>query len=192
MSVLERGFTLPEVMLALTFGSLITLAAAKTYPVLRQHSVDVGRHYRLESVLRQLAFGIEKDLRRAGFCAGQCRGQPILISRVPGEAAGSCVIVAYDITRSGRWETLGADAGYFGYRLRQGMLEGQRGVKHCRGTGWERLLDNDEVRIDAFSVKTNQGDSGKTWATLALSGRSKADGGIRRSLVWAVNMASLP
>jgi prepilin peptidase dependent protein B len=40
MPALERGFTLPEVMLALTFGSLIALAAAKTYPVLRQHSVD--------------------------------------------------------------------------------------------------------------------------------------------------------
>ncbi|MBO1504701.1 prepilin peptidase-dependent protein [Serratia proteamaculans] len=192
MSALERGFTLPEVMLALTFGSLIALAAAKTYPVLRQHSVDVGRHYRLESVLRQLAFGIEKDLRRAGFCAGQCQGQPLLIGRAVGEAAGSCVIVAYDITRSGRWETLGANAGYFGYRLRQGMLEGQRGVSHCRGTGWERLLDNDEVHIETFSIKMNAGDSGKNWVTLALSGRSKADKGIRRSLQWAVNMASLP
>ncbi|CAI1150795.1 Type II secretory pathway, component PulJ [Serratia liquefaciens] len=192
MSALERGFTLPEVMLALTFGSLIALAAAKTYPVLRQHSVDVGRHYRLESVLRQLAFGIEKDLRRAGFCAGQCRGQPILLSHLPGEAAGSCVIIAYDISRNGRWEAFGADADYFGYRLRQGMLEGQRGINHCRGGGWERLIDNDEVRIEAFSVKTNLGENGKTWATLALSGRAKADDGIRRSLVWAVNMASLP
>lgn len=192
MSVLERGFTLPEVMLALTFGSLIALAAAKTYPVLRQHSVDVGRYYRLESVLRQLAFGIEKDLRRAGFCAGQCRGKPLLISHASGEAAGSCVIVAYDVSRNGQWEDTGADADYFGYRLRQGMLEGQRGVRHCSGTGWERLLDSDEVRIETFNVKGNTGDGGKTWVSLALTGRSKANSGIRRSLHWAVNMASLP
>lgn len=192
MPALERGFTLPEVMLALTFGSLIMLAAAKTYPVLRQHSVDVGRHYRLESVLRQLAFGIEKDLRRAGFCAGICRGRALLIGHAPGEAAGSCVIIAYDITRNGRWATLGADAGYFGYRLRQGALEGQRGVTHCHGTGWERLLDNDEVRIETFSVKSVAGSSGKTWIMLSLAGRSKADDAIRRSLHWAINMASLP
>ncbi|QUY47865.1 prepilin peptidase-dependent protein [Serratia plymuthica] len=192
MPALERGFTLPEVMLALTFGSLIMLAAAKTYPVLRQHSVDVGRHYRLESVLRQLAFGIEKDLRRAGFCAGNCRGRALLIDHASGEAAGSCVIVAYDITRNGRWETLGADAGYFGYRLRQGALEGQRGVTHCHGTGWERLLDNDEVRIETFSVKSVAGSGGKTWVLLSLAGRSKADDAIRRSLNWAINMASLP
>ncbi|AHY08953.1 prepilin peptidase-dependent protein [Serratia plymuthica] len=192
MPALERGFTLPEVMLALTFGSLIMLAAAKTYPVLRQHSVDVGRHYRLESVLRQLAFGIEKDLRRAGFCAGNCHGRALLIGHAPGEAAGSCVIMAYDITRNGRWETLGADAGYFGYRLRQGALEGQRGVTHCHGTGWERLLDNDEVRIETFSVKSVAGSSGKTWVMLSLAGRSKADDAIRRNLYWAINMASLP
>ena len=192
MSALERGFTLPEVMLALTFGSLIMLAAAKTYPVLRQHSVDVGRHYRLESVLRQLAFGIEKDLRRAGFCAGICRGRALLIGHAPGETAGSCVIIAYDITRHGRWETIGADAGYFGYRLRQGALEGQRGVTHCHGTGWERLLDNDEVRIETFSVKSVAGSSGKTWVMLSLAGRSKADDAIRRNLLWAINMASLP
>jgi len=192
MPALERGFTLPEVMLALTFGSLIMLAAAKTYPVLRQHSVDVGRHYRLESVLRQLAFVIEKDLRRAGFCAGNCHGRALLIGHAPGEAAGSCVIMAYDITRNGRWETLGADAGYFGYRLRQGALEGQRGVTHCHGTGWERLLDNDEVRIETFSVKSVAGSSGKTWVMLSLAGRSKADDAIRRNLYWAINMASLP
>ncbi|WP_421413736.1 prepilin peptidase-dependent protein [Serratia plymuthica] len=192
MPALERGFTLPEVMLALTFGSLIMLAAAKTYPVLRQHSVDIGRHYRLESVLRQLAFGIEKDLRRAGFCAGYCHGRALLIGHAPGEAAGSCVIMAYDITRNGRWETLGADAGYFGYRLRQGVLEGQRGVTHCHGTGWERLLDNDEVRIETFSVKSVAGSSGKTWVMLSLAGRSKADDAIRRNLYWAINMASLP
>lgn len=192
MSAVERGFTLPEVMLALTFGSLIMLAAAKTYPVLRQQSVDVGRHYRLESVLRQLAFGIEKDLRRAGFCAGICRGRPLLIGHAPGEAAGSCVIIAYDIARHGRWETLGADAGYFGYRLRQGALEGQRGVTQCHGMGWERLLDNDEVRIDTFNVKSIAGSTGKTWVMLSLAGRSKADDAIRRSLHWAVNMASLP
>ena len=70
MLTLERGFTLPEVMLALVFGSVIALGAAKTYPLLRQQSVAVGQHFRLESTLRQLAFGIEKDLRRAGFAPG--------------------------------------------------------------------------------------------------------------------------
>jgi prepilin peptidase dependent protein B len=192
MPALERGFTLPEVLLALSFGSLIALAAAKTYPLLRQQSVALGQHYRLELALRQLAFGIEKDLRRAGFCAGRCQGRALLIDHAPGEAPGSCVIVAYDITRSGQWASGGDDAGYFGYRLRQGGLEGQRGVGHCRGLGWERLLDPDEVHIELFNVAVSKAGNGQTLARLTLAGRSAADGGIRRSLSWAVDMAALP
>lgn len=70
MLTLERGFTLPEVMLALVFGSVIALGAAKTYPLLRQQSVAVGQHFRLESTLRQLAFGIEKICAAPVFAPG--------------------------------------------------------------------------------------------------------------------------
>ncbi|EMF06401.1 prepilin peptidase-dependent protein [Serratia marcescens] len=189
---LARGFTLPEVMLALLFGSVIVLGAAKTYPLLRQQNVAVGQHFRLESTLRQLAFGIEKDLRRAGFCAGKCAGRPLLIGQASGEAAASCVIVAYDIARSGQWLTLGEDAGYFGYRLRNGGLEGQRGVSQCDGGGWERLLDQDEVRIERFHVVIERGDHGAALARLTLTGRSASDTRIRRSLSGSVEMAALP
>lgn len=179
-------------MLALVFGSVIALGAAKTYPLLRQQSVVVSQHFRLESTLRQLAFGIEKDLRRAGFCAGQCAGRPLLIGQASGEAAGSCVIVAYDIARSGQWLASGEDAGYFGYRLRNGGLEGQRGVSQCDGGGWERLLDYDEVRIERFHVAIERGDHGATLARLTLAGRSASDTRIRRSLSASVEMAALP
>ncbi|BEM24892.1 MULTISPECIES: prepilin peptidase-dependent protein [Serratia] len=192
MLTLARGFTLPEVMLALVFGSVIALGAAKTYPLLRQQSVAVGQHFRLESTLRQLAFGIEKDLRRAGFCAGQCAGRPLLIGQAAGEAAGSCVIVAYDIARSGQWLTSGEDAGYFGYRLRNGGLEGQRGVSQCDGGGWERLLDHDEVRIERFHVAIERGNHGATLARLTLAGRSASDARIGRSLSGSVEMAAQP
>lgn len=187
MPALEQGFTLPEVMLAMTFGSLIALAAAKTLPVLSQQTADAGRHYRLELVLRQLAFGIEKDLRRSGFCAGDCQGQPLAIGNAAGEAPGSCVIVAYDLNRNGRWEKAG-DAEYFGFRLRAGALEGQRGVTQCSGPGWERLLDQEEVLIDSFSVKPIAGNEGRSVVLLSLSGRSTVREHIQQRLEWAVGM----
>jgi prepilin peptidase dependent protein B len=190
MSTLEQGFTLPEVLLAMTFGSLITLAAAKTLPVLRQQTADVGRLYRLEQVLRQLAFGIEKDLRRAGFCAGQCQGQALVIGNADGEAPNSCVIVAYDLNHNGRWETT-TDAEYFGYRLRAGALEGQRGVMQCKGTGWERLNDPDEVRVTTFSVRQIAGQSGKSVVVFNLGGRSTVRENIQHRLEWAVSMEAL-
>ncbi|WON76017.1 prepilin peptidase-dependent protein [Serratia sp. UGAL515B_01] len=184
---LERGFTLPEVLLAMTFGSLIALAAAKFMPILRQQTVDMGRYYRLELVLRQLAFAIEKDLHRAGFCAGQCQGTAMLIAGAVGESSDSCVIVAYDLNLNGRWEMAG-EAEYFGYRLRAGALEGQRGVTHCRGTGWERLLDQEEVRIESFSVSHQPQSNGKSLVTFRLSGRSTVQQNIQRSLEWAVSI----
>lgn len=187
MRTLEPGFTLPEVLLAMTFGSLIALAAAKTLPMLRQQTVDMGRHYRLDLVLRQLAFGIEKDLRRSGFCAGQCNGRSLLISLAAGEAPGSCVIVAYDLDRNGNWDR-GGDAEYFGYRLRAGGLEGQSGVTQCQGSGWERLLDQEEVRIESFSVSQIAGRDGKSLMLFALSGRSTVRANIERRLEWAVSM----
>ncbi|TQI81949.1 prepilin peptidase dependent protein B [Serratia fonticola] len=190
MPILARGFTLPEVMLAMTFGSLIILAAAKTLPILHQQVADAGRHYRLELVLRQLLFGIEKDLRRSGFCAGECQGKPLLIGNAPGEAANSCVIVAYDLNRNGRWEKSG-DAEYFGYRQRAGALEGQRGVTQCAGLGWERLLDQEEVQIEAFSVSQILDSRGGSVVLLSLSGRSTAKENIQRRLEWAVGMEAL-
>ncbi|WP_156293172.1 prepilin peptidase-dependent protein [Serratia oryzae] len=190
MPALEQGFTLPEVMLAMTFGSLIALAAAKALPVLRLQTADAGRHYRLELVLRQLAFGIEKDLRRAGFCAGQCQGQAFLIGNAEGEVPNSCVIVAYDLNQNGRWENSG-DAEYFAYRLRAGALEGQRGVTHCRGNGWERLHDPEEVRINTFSISETAGHDSKSLVLFSLGGRSSVREDIQQRLEWVVSMEAL-
>lgn len=187
MLVREGGFTLPEVLLAMAFGSLIAIAAAKTYPLLRQQTLAQGQHYRLEVTLRQIAFGIEKDLRRAGFCAGQCTGKPLLIGNAEGEATGNCVIVTYDLNRNGRWEDAGgSDAEQFGYRLRRGALETQRGVTHCRGNGWERVFDQDDIIIEAFTVAVTPGMRGKTQVALALTGRSAFNADIRRSMSWAI------
>lgn len=107
----------------LTFDSLLVLAAAKNYSLLCQQSVAVEQRYRLEFLLCQLAFTIEKDLRRVAHYTGQYAGHALLIDCAPYEAVASCVIVAYDINRSAQWASIDDNAGYFGYRLRQGSLE---------------------------------------------------------------------
>ncbi|WP_245956847.1 prepilin peptidase-dependent protein [Edaphovirga cremea] len=149
-----RGFTLPEVMLALSVGSMVMLSAAKTYPLLRQQSQDMGQRFRLDQLLRQTALMIEKDIKRAGFCQGDdCQGEALRIGNVAGEAANSCLIVAYDLNRNGHWEGSGhPESDYFGFRLRQQALEVQRGVTQCQGNGWEKLLDPEEVIVSAFTL----------------------------------------
>ncbi|MBH1932095.1 prepilin peptidase-dependent protein [Serratia rubidaea] len=184
----SRGFTLPEVLLAMAAGSLIMLATTKAYPALRQQSAAFLGAYQLELRLRQAAFGIEKDLRRAGFCAGRCAGRPLTIARHAGEEADSCVIVAYDLNRNGRWETAGDEAEKFGYRLRAGRLERQRGVSQCNGGGWENLFERDEVRIETFSIRLLPGNNGRRLLRLALSGRSASAVGHARSIRWDINV----
>lgn len=99
-----NGFTLPEVMMAMGVGSMLMLSAAQIYPLMRQRSQSLGRHYQLEELLHQTAFTIEKDVRRAGFCNGICQGKTVIIGNASGEPAGSCIIVIYDLNRNGRWE----------------------------------------------------------------------------------------
>lgn len=175
MSVIPRnclGFTLPEVMMAMGLGSMLMLSAAQIYPMMRQRSQSLGRHYQLDQLLRQTAFTMEKDLRRAGFCNGICEGKPVIIGNADGEAAGSCVIAIYDLNRNGKWESPGtAESEYFGYRLRQGGIEIQRGASGCSGSGWEKLLDPAEVSVTRFNVTEQTSGSAGHLFTLHLEAR---------------------
>lgn len=147
-----QGFTLPEVLLAMAIGSVVMLAAASGYPPIYLQGQRLGQRVWLEQALHQAANRLEKDLRRAGFCAGeQCGTQAILLGAAPGEAAGSCVQAAYDLNRNGRWERSGPEAEIFGYRLSAGALETRRG-EGCHGAGWERLLDPAEVTVTQFQL----------------------------------------
>ncbi len=149
----SHGFTLPEVLMALSVGSMLMLSAAQLYPLLRQRSQSLSRHFQLDQLLRGTLFNIEKDLRRAGFCNGECTGKAVIIGNSEGERPNSCVIIAYDLNRNGRWDLPGSsEPDYFGYRLRQGGIETQRGAENCTGVGWEKLLDPSEVKVTEFNL----------------------------------------
>lgn len=178
------GFTLPEMLLALSIGSVIMLAAAQVYPRLRWQSDQLGQRYRLEQALRQLAFVMEKDLRRAGFCNGQCQGNSWFIGQFNGEQPQSCVIVSYDLNRNGVWEGNGSNnPESFGYRLRQGAIETQRGISDCQGNGWSRLTDAAEIRISDLSIALQQMPASGLF-TLQLGGQWAEKPSITQHLSW--------
>ncbi|QYM92068.1 prepilin peptidase-dependent protein [Dickeya zeae] len=147
-----RGFTLPEVMLAMALSSVTMLAVAQLLPLLRAKTQDSASQLRLEQVLRQTLFGIEKDIRRAGFCAGSCQGTALTLEADASNQV-SCLSVAYDVNRNGRFETAEqSEPEFFSYRLRAGALEVQTGGPRCQGNRWEKLLDPSEVTITRFEV----------------------------------------
>ncbi|MEQ9878210.1 prepilin peptidase-dependent protein [Pectobacterium aroidearum] len=167
----QRGFTLPEILLALSLGSLIMLSAAQLYPLLRSQSQDSAQLFRLEQLFSQVAMGIEKDIRRAGFCAGTCQGKAISMGNYPGEAENSCLNVSYDLNRNGVWDGgEQQDAESFGYRLRGRALEIQSGAHNCQGDRWEKLFDPQEVVLTLFRLQRLAVQNGVALYELQLAG----------------------
>jgi len=170
MYLKQRGFTLPEVLMALSIGSMLMLSSAQLYPLLRQRSQNLSHHFQLDQLLRSAASNLEKDLRRAGFCNGECRGSATFFGQSTGEPAHSCIIIAYDLNRNGRWEPAGNDnAEYFAYRLRAGAIETQRGAANCQGSGWEKLLDPAEVKVTDFNVTKRLTPRGNSLFTINIA-----------------------
>ncbi|MEQ9772145.1 prepilin peptidase-dependent protein [Pectobacterium jejuense] len=167
----QCGFTLPEILLALSLGSLIMLSAAQLYPLLRSQSQDSAQLFRLEQLFSQVAMGVEKDIRRAGFCAGTCQGKAISIGKYPGEADNSCLNVSYDLNRNGVWDGgEQQDAESFGYRLRGRSLEIQSGAHNCQGDRWEKLFDPQEVVLTLFRLQRLSAQNDAALYELQLAG----------------------
>lgn len=147
----QKGFTLLEATLAMSIGSLLMLAVAQLLPALRGQTQGSVRLFRLEQLLGQALFNVEKDLRRAGFCAGICDGPALTLT---GSESSPCLTLAYDVNRNGRWEQgEGQEAEFFSYRLRNGALEVQTGRPRCQGSRWEKLFDPGEVTVTGFQVR---------------------------------------
>ncbi|MEE3660799.1 prepilin peptidase-dependent protein [Brenneria sp. g21c3] len=170
LNMAQRGFTLPEILLALSLGSLIMLSAAQLYPLLRAKSQNSAQYFRLEQLFSQAVSGIEKEVRRAGFCAGACQGRALSIGKYPGEMAQSCLNVSYDLNRNGNWDGGEQQEESFGYRLRAGALEIQSGAHTCQGDRWEKLFDPQEVTLTLFRIQRLNDRPGATLYRLQLAG----------------------
>lgn len=183
----RAGFTLPEMMLALSVGSMIIMAATQVFPQLHKQISILQQHYHLELALSQVMAVVEKDLRRAGFCHGECQGKAVTTHNYPGEIANSCLIVAYDLNRNGRWEgEKHPQSEYFGYRLRNKALEGQRGELNCSARGWEKLFDPQEIIITHFSVSRLALQTSEQVYRVQLAGQRKSHPAINHQLTYTI------
>lgn len=149
----QRGFTLMEILVALAIGSVLMLGAARTLPLLQQQNVRMLLQVQLNEELQQMLHTLEKSLRRAGYCHGQCGGEGLKIAG----SGESCILLRWDENSNGKWEGVGReDSDFYGYRLRAGNLEMQRGVADCNGPGWESLNDPRVIRISEFRVSRKE------------------------------------
>jgi len=138
----QSGFSLGETLCAMAVVSLVLLSGMRLLPWMYRQCHGSIQHMRLVRQLNHSLLLIEKDLRRAGLCSPSCEGAAITLGERRGERQHSCLLVTYAFFPSS-----GVTAGgmlvneTFGYRLRRGALEMQRGVTHCNGPGWVNMHD---------------------------------------------------
>jgi prepilin peptidase dependent protein B len=148
MQLDQRGFTLLETLIAMTLSSIVLLGAGRLFPALQRGVLLQYRQEALQESLWQLAFSIGKNLRRAGYCHGECKGKALILSQ-----GGDCAILSWDTNSNGRWEPAGhAEAEATGYRLRSGSIETLKGATGCEGSGWEKLTDPELLTVNHFSI----------------------------------------
>lgn len=149
MRIDQAGFSLLEMLMAMAVGAVLMLSAGRFLPLLLAENLRLQQRVQLQQELQQITQTLQKALRRAGYCNGECRGPALTLRE-----NGSCVLLRWDENSNGRWEGVGhSDSELYGYRLRGGQLEMQRGVDDCNGSGWERLTDPEFMTVEQFSVE---------------------------------------
>ena len=148
-----QGFTLLETLLAMAIGSIIMIGAARTLPLLQQQSLRLQMQVQLFDELQQMTQTVEKFIRRAGYCHGDCTGKALQIQG----PSGSCLLLRWDENSNGKWEGVEReDSEYYGFRWRNNNLEMQRGVDRCDGSGWEKINDPRVLTVEQFSVSRDK------------------------------------
>ncbi|WP_058969886.1 prepilin peptidase-dependent protein [Type-D symbiont of Plautia stali] len=161
MRISQEGFSLLEMLIAMAVGAILMVSVGRFLPLLLAENLQLQQRVQLQQELQQVAHTLQKALQRAGYCRGQCSGPALTI-------ASNCVLLRWDENSNGRWEGVGSsESDYYGYRLRNGQMEMQRGVEHCNGSGWERMTDPAFLAIDKFRLE-RQG----TRLILQLAGRA--------------------
>lgn len=166
MPVAARGFSLIETLIAMAIGAVLLLGAARFLPALQRQVLRQTQQQALE----QRVYALAKHLQRAGYCAGQCHGQALVIA-----SGGQCVIVRWDGNSNGIWDLAPeADADSTGFRLRDGALETRRGVTDCGGKNWEKMTNPAAITVTRFHVERQavSGFSPELIVTLAAQAQS--------------------
>ncbi|MDF7681641.1 prepilin peptidase-dependent protein [Enterobacteriaceae bacterium ESL0689] len=171
MSVIARGFSLAETLVAMAVSSVLLISAARFLPALQRQVLRQNYQQALDNELWQRLYTIAKHLQRAGYCHGNCIGQPLLITR-----GGRCVIVRWDSNSNGIWERAPqTESDVTGFRLHQGALETQRGVTSCYGGRWEKMTNPQAIVVTHFQITRHDVSGFSPEFTLILAAHSLTD-----------------
>ena len=148
MPLIPRGFSLAETLISMAISAILLMGASRFLPALQRQTLRQTQQQSLDNELWQRVYTVAKHLQRAGYCAGECVGQPLLIA-----SDGRCAIVRWDSNSNGAWDaTPEAMSDATGFRLNNVALETRRGVTSCSDGGWEKMTNPGALNVTHFQV----------------------------------------
>lgn len=150
----QTGFSLIEIMIALTIGLIIVAATITIYVTIIKGSSDIVKSARLNHDLDSALVLMVNDIRRAGYWGGAMVGSDSRNNPFTQAASdlqlpsASCVLYSYDANASGA-NTLtnftdDVDANeYYGFRLNGGNIQMRSSNIGCTANGWNTLNVSD-------------------------------------------------
>ena len=199
---LARGFTLTELMVAMTISSAFVVSAT---------SISVG-HLKRQTVLQQklalmeevslIKQAISVELRRAGFIylplsdyasfsAAALEFAKLHISEFPGEAPGSCILFSYDKNKNGQ-QNSASPAELLGFRLKDNTIEYRVAGRNCSQSGWHDLSTPEKITVSAFHIDGPYPATYGANYTISLSAYAADAPLLQRDLRFTVNVVNMP
>lgn len=178
----QRGFTLPELLLALFLSGLLFSAMTAFMQGTVRRSVKQERQLRLTGVMENLLDTISKDLRRAGYLLNEREQQHGI--RITGTKTEPCLVIRY-VLAANRYRT-SHTVSQFLYRYQGGLLEYSRDRDGCTGNGWFSLVDPQVLMIEHFSVEHHSVGEAQGRLKLTLRAVWRADPTIHAERVKVV------
>ncbi|MBG5950790.1 prepilin peptidase-dependent protein [Proteus terrae] len=159
----SSGMMLMECLFAIAISGVLFLCISRAYPQIMNTLIHCYQQYQLDIFLRERLLVLETQLRRTGYCYGDCthslqsrkfHTSPLKIGQYSYQEKNSCIIFAYDVNSNGRWDVHSSkESDYFGYRLKNGQLEQLRGVQDCTSSGWQRFFESHEIEVTEFILR---------------------------------------
>ncbi|MCK9780693.1 MULTISPECIES: prepilin peptidase-dependent protein [Enterobacterales] len=159
----SSGMMLMECLFVMAISGVLFLCISRAYPYVMNTLHHSYQQHQLDIFLRERLLVLETQLRRTGYCHGDCANvsqskvlytSPLKIGQYAYQDKNSCVIFAYDVNSNGRWDSpFSRESDYFGYRLKNGQLEQLRGVQNCTSSGWQRFFESHEIEVTEFILR---------------------------------------
>ena len=149
----QHGFTLIEIMIALTLGLIVLGAVISIYVATVSSSSSIIKSARLNHDLNAVMALMINDIKRAGYWGGatvaaDSRANPFTATTTNLQilTANDCILYSYDANGNGSVDT----DEYYGFKLAAGTIQMRKTgatTADCSNGTWEEFIDGAQLDI---------------------------------------------